>query len=196
MDDESLQEIAVVRETEELTGNACLDCGEKLCGHQALFSIVLGFKTAPRCLTCFAKRLQQAPSALCDQIADYIQHRDCYRQAWNAASEREGYPPDVKPGCLLRSDVPPESPPPKTAGDNATDGSFAVGGEWDAGDMGCGDLVLALRIRLQKLAPGTILKVVARDPAAPQDLPAWCRLTGHRLIQEMHPEYFIERKGR
>jgi tRNA 2-thiouridine synthesizing protein A len=60
--------------------------------------------------------------------------------------------------------------------------------------MGCGDLVLALRLRLQKLEPGAVLKVTARDPAAPEDLPAWCRLTGHRLVWASHPEYLIERK--
>ena len=66
--------------------------------------------------------------------------------------------------------------------------------EWDAGDMGCGDLVLALRGRLNTLPPGAVLKVSARDPAAPLDLPAWCRLTGHRLVRAAHPEYHIQRK--
>lgn len=60
--------------------------------------------------------------------------------------------------------------------------------------MACGDLVLALRGRLNALAGGTVLKVTARDPAAPLDLPAWCRLTGHRLLAAEHPDYFIQRK--
>jgi tRNA 2-thiouridine synthesizing protein A len=65
---------------------------------------------------------------------------------------------------------------------------------WDAGDMGCGDLVLALRGRLAALRPGEVLRVVARDPAAPEDLPAWCRLTGHTLARADHPTYDIRRK--
>jgi tRNA 2-thiouridine synthesizing protein A len=65
---------------------------------------------------------------------------------------------------------------------------------WDAGDMGCGDLVLALRNRLSALTPGGVLKVTAFDPAAPEDLPAWCRLTGHRLLHAHHPEFYIMRK--
>jgi tRNA 2-thiouridine synthesizing protein A len=52
---------------------------------------------------------------------------------------------------------------------------------WDAGDLGCGPLVLELRKRLRKM-PGRVLKVTALDPAAPIDLPAWCRLTNNELI--------------
>ena len=68
--------------------------------------------------------------------------------------------------------------------------------EWDAGDMGCGDLVLELRARIEPLAPGRILKLTARDPGAPADIPAWCRMTGHALVSEQHPIYLIRRKER
>ena len=53
--------------------------------------------------------------------------------------------------------------------------------EWDAGDLGCGDLVLDLRRRL-KAMPGGVLRVIANDLGAPQDLPAWCRLTRNELL--------------
>ena len=53
--------------------------------------------------------------------------------------------------------------------------------EWDAGDLGCGELVLELRTRLSAMRPGQVLRLIARDPGAPQDLPAWCRMTGHTL---------------
>jgi tRNA 2-thiouridine synthesizing protein A len=65
---------------------------------------------------------------------------------------------------------------------------------WDAGDLGCGDLVLRLRFRMQELSPGQVLRLVALDPGAPADLPAWCRLTGHRLLSAEHPVYLIRRK--
>lgn len=68
--------------------------------------------------------------------------------------------------------------------------------EWDAGDMGCGDLVLELRARIEPLAPGRVLKLVARDPGAPADISAWCRMTGHALLSEQHPIYLIRRKER
>ncbi len=66
--------------------------------------------------------------------------------------------------------------------------------EWDAGDLGCGDLVLELRLRLDALPPGCILKLIARDSGARADIPAWCRLTGHTLVAEEHPVYRIRRK--
>jgi len=67
--------------------------------------------------------------------------------------------------------------------------------EWDAGDMGCGELVMSLRLRMNDLPAGAVLKVRATDPAAPEDLPAWCRMTGHPLVAMQHPIYFIRRKG-
>lgn len=67
---------------------------------------------------------------------------------------------------------------------------------WDAGDLGCGDLVLQLRFRIETLEPGAVLRLVALDPGARADLPAWCRLTGHVLVAAEHPVYFIRRKER
>ena len=66
--------------------------------------------------------------------------------------------------------------------------------DWDAGEMGCGDLVLELRFRLAPLRPGALFRLVARDPGAPEDLPAWCGMTGHTLIRASHPEYLIQRR--
>ena len=68
--------------------------------------------------------------------------------------------------------------------------------EWDAGDMGCGDLVLELRVRVEALAAGRVLRLTARDPGAPADIPAWCRMTGHALVSAQHPTYLIRRKER
>jgi tRNA 2-thiouridine synthesizing protein A len=66
--------------------------------------------------------------------------------------------------------------------------------EWDAGDTGCGDLVLELRHRVTALEPGAVFRLVARDPGAPADLPAWCRMTGHTLLSAAPPVYLIRRK--
>jgi tRNA 2-thiouridine synthesizing protein A len=65
---------------------------------------------------------------------------------------------------------------------------------WDAGDLGCGELVLELRTRLEPLAPGSMFRLLARDPAAREDLPAWCRMTGHTLVRAAHLEYLLKRK--
>ncbi len=66
---------------------------------------------------------------------------------------------------------------------------------WDIGDIGCGQLAFELKGRLERLAPGERLEIIARSPGAATDLPAWCRITGHRLISWDHPVYVIERKG-
>ena len=73
-----------------------------------------------------------------------------------------------------------------------SDGRFDS--EWDAGVLGCGELVLELRMRVSAMRPGQMLRLTARDPGAPQDLPAWCRMTGHTLVSQQHPVYLIRRK--
>ena len=64
----------------------------------------------------------------------------------------------------------------------------------DVGDTLCGELAIKLKIELNKLEPGQVLQVIARDPAAPRDIPAWCQLTGNPLVHVEHPDYRIQRK--
>lgn len=61
---------------------------------------------------------------------------------------------------------------------------------WDAGAMGCGELVMALRLRLRQM-PGATLRLTATDPGAPEDIPAWCRMTGHTLLRAEGNDYWI-----
>lgn len=68
--------------------------------------------------------------------------------------------------------------------------------EWDAGHMGCGEVIILLRMRMQKLEEGEVLKLTAYDPGAPVDLPAWCRMTGRQMVRADHPFYWIEEKPR
>jgi tRNA 2-thiouridine synthesizing protein A len=68
-------------------------------------------------------------------------------------------------------------------------------GSWDAGDMGCGELVFELMMQLRALAPGQVFRLTTRDAGAPHDIPAWCRLTGHALVRAEPPHYLIRRKA-
>ncbi len=70
-----------------------------------------------------------------------------------------------------------------------------VADEWDAGHMGCGEVIILLRLRMRKLNPGDVLKLTSQDLGAPEDLPAWCRMTGRRLLRAEHPNYWIEAKS-
>ena len=68
--------------------------------------------------------------------------------------------------------------------------------DWDAGDLGCGELVIPLRFKLKAMQPGRIIRVHATDPGAPADLPAWCRLTGETLVgQDPEQHYYFIRRG-
>lgn len=60
--------------------------------------------------------------------------------------------------------------------------------------MGCGVILMELRRRFEALKPRQVMKLVARGPGAPMEMPAWCRLTGHRLLRADPPNYWIERK--
>ena len=71
---------------------------------------------------------------------------------------------------------------------------IVVADEWDAGHMGCGEVIILLRMRMQKLEEGEVLQLTAYDPGAPVDLPAWCRMTGRRMVRTDHPFYWIEQK--
>ncbi|MFE2088751.1 sulfurtransferase TusA family protein [Streptomyces sp. NPDC059460] len=46
----------------------------------------------------------------------------------------------------------------------------------------CVTLLLRLRSRIADAEPGTVVHVIATDPAAPLDLPAWCHMVGHDYL--------------
>ncbi|QGV81982.1 sulfurtransferase TusA family protein [Streptomyces ficellus] len=46
----------------------------------------------------------------------------------------------------------------------------------------CVTLLLRLRRQIDGAAPGTVVHIIATDPAAPLDLPAWCHMTGHTYL--------------
>lgn len=51
----------------------------------------------------------------------------------------------------------------------------------------CVTLLLRLREEISGAAPGTLVHVIATDPVAPLDLPAWCHLTGHTYLGPIAP---------
>ena len=61
-------------------------------------------------------------------------------------------------------------------------------------ELGCGQLLLDLKLHMSTLSPGQRLMVASRDIGSPVEIPAWCRLTGHRLLAANPPFYLIEPK--
>ncbi len=42
--------------------------------------------------------------------------------------------------------------------------------------------VIRTQNQVKRLAPGDILAVVCTDPGVEHDIPAWCRINGHRIV--------------
>jgi tRNA 2-thiouridine synthesizing protein A len=58
----------------------------------------------------------------------------------------------------------------------------------------CVTLLLKLRAAIDGARPGSVVHVIATDPAAPLDLPAWCHMTGHDYLGPVpgdHPVYAL-----
>ena len=54
-------------------------------------------------------------------------------------------------------------------------------GPLDARGLLCPLPVIRVQDRIKHLASGDVLEVIATDPGTLHDIPAWCRVHGHRL---------------
>ncbi len=72
--------------------------------------------------------------------------------------------------------------------------ALEISRHWEAGETGCGVLIVGLKREIGKVGPGELLRVRALDAGAPADVPAWCRLTGHTLVASDHPTYVLRKK--
>ena len=52
----------------------------------------------------------------------------------------------------------------------------------DARRLLCPLPVIRLQDRVAGLMPGDVVAVACTDPGAREDIPAWCRINGHRVI--------------
>lgn len=52
----------------------------------------------------------------------------------------------------------------------------------DACNMLCPMPVIKTQDRVNELSDGDLLKVTCTDPGALSDIPAWCRINGHTVI--------------
>lgn len=66
--------------------------------------------------------------------------------------------------------------------------------EFDGGEETCGRVIVNLYLYIRHQPPGYRILVISRDPAAPLELPAWCRMTKNELTQTRHPYYLITLK--
>ena len=172
----------IVAQLRNWTARPCLACKSPLLAEDVLYSNALGLKTSPQCLPCLAKGLKQNQAELKSTLLQHIRRRPCLCKAFELSNG--GLPTELD--CDFTA---PENQPL-----SSTNSPLIPDLIWDAGDLGCGDLVLLLRGKLRAMLPGKILKVTALDPGAPEDIPAWCKMTGNRLVHQQHPLYFIRNK--
>lgn len=66
---------------------------------------------------------------------------------------------------------------------------WRVDRRFDGGETGCGELLLDLRLFFRPLPAGTRVAILAKDEGSPVEIPAWCRVTGHRLVAAEYPYY-------
>lgn len=52
----------------------------------------------------------------------------------------------------------------------------------DAKRLLCPMPVIRAQNKIEELAEGDILKVICTDPGATNDVPAWCRINGHKVL--------------
>ncbi len=63
----------------------------------------------------------------------------------------------------------------------------------DAKRLLCPMPVIRTQDRIKSLSPGDVLEVVCTDPGALNDVPAWCRINGHKVLdtKTVDDEVFI-----
>ena len=190
LDAEEQRTAEILKDLERLNDPACYRCSKSICFHEYVLSVITGFKTTPHCTACLATGLGRSQGDFLTDAYNYIRRQTCYRSGWQWASQHEDQaieqPSCIWPDAASSSSEETATHPTPTLANPDT--------EWDAGDMACGELVLKLRLRLKAMQPGQILLLTAQDSGAPADVPAWCKLTGHSLLEARHPQYWIQRK--
>ena len=172
----------IVAQLRNWTARTCLACKSPLLAEDVLYSKALGLKTSPQCLPCLAKGLEQNQAELKSTLLQHIRRRPCLCKAFELSNGG------------LTTELDCDFTAPENQPLSSTNSPLIPDLIWDAGDLGCGDLVLLLRGKLRAMLPGKLLKVTALDPGAPEDIPAWCKMTGNRLVSQQHPLYFIRNK--
>ncbi|MEZ6015422.1 MAG: sulfurtransferase TusA family protein [Planctomycetota bacterium] len=216
-DDRPIRAATVIAEADARWGARCGGCTTALIGHDVVLSMLMGLRDAPRCAACLAASVGDELRPFLTRAHANVRRLDCFAAGWRhsdrrLAAEHASWPEERMPaalrlaldevepdeegavGHLPPTERAPAPAPTRSVPAHLTPAPPEVAASFDAGDMGCGDLVLELRSKLMALAPGAVLEVRATDPGAPGDLPAWCRVTRHALVHSEHPRYWIRRR--
>ncbi|MCB1869136.1 MAG: sulfurtransferase TusA family protein [Gammaproteobacteria bacterium] len=63
----------------------------------------------------------------------------------------------------------------------------------DARRLLCPMPVIRVQNSVAELCPGTLVEVLCTDPGALNDIPSWCRINGHRVVETrcLNDEYLV-----
>lgn len=61
--------------------------------------------------------------------------------------------------------------------------------EIDARRLLCPMPVILTQDKIKQLQQGDVLAVTCTDPGVLQDIPAWCRINGHQVLETRSDEY-------
>lgn len=59
----------------------------------------------------------------------------------------------------------------------------------DARRLLCPLPVIRTQDKVKQLQQGDVLRVTCTDPGVLQDIPAWCRINGHKVLETKSDEY-------
>ena len=59
----------------------------------------------------------------------------------------------------------------------------------DARRLLCPLPVIRTQDKVKQLQQGDVLRVTCTDPGVMQDIPAWCRINGHKVVKTHSDEY-------
>ena len=68
--------------------------------------------------------------------------------------------------------------------------------EVDSRGRRCPLPIIDLAKRMPSVAVGAVVRVLADDPAAANDIPAWCRMTGQEYLGSPAPDAYEVRRLR
>ncbi len=102
---------------------------------------------------------------------------------------------EKKSKAALRCPVTPKaSSGSEKRTDHSTVPDWQFDDEYDGGEETCGRVIINLHLYIKEQQPGIKILVISRDPGAPVELPAWCRMTRNELTDMQHPYYLITLK--
>lgn len=73
--------------------------------------------------------------------------------------------------------------------------SPAFDAELDTSGLYCPEPIMLMHNRVREMQPGSVLKIIATDPATTRDVPKFCSFLGHELLAQSDNDdvylYFI-----